>query len=59
VRGTSATIEDLGSKNGTKIGSRAVEGVTPLSDGDEIVIGPAELLFWATGAGPTETAVRE
>jgi DNA-binding winged helix-turn-helix (wHTH) protein len=56
VRGDSATLEDLGSKNGTTIGSRPVEGVTPLSDGDEIVIGPAQLLFWATGTGSTETA---
>jgi len=56
VRGATATIEDLGSKNGTKIGARPVEGVTSLSDGDEIVIGPAQLLFWATGAGSTETA---
>jgi DNA-binding winged helix-turn-helix (wHTH) protein len=59
VQGLSATIEDLGSKNGTKIGSRPVEEVTPLSDGDEIVIGPATLLFWATGGGSTETAVHD
>jgi hypothetical protein len=28
----------------------------PLSDGDEIVIAPAALLFWAMGKGSTETA---
>jgi DNA-binding winged helix-turn-helix (wHTH) protein len=56
VGGASATIEDLGSKNGTRIGSRPVEGVIPLSDGDVIVIGPAALVFWAKGEGSTETA---
>lgn len=59
VRGTSATIEDLGSKNGTKIGSSPAEGEVPLADGDEIRIGPAELLFWASGPGSTESAAGE
>jgi len=56
VGGAAATIEDLGSKNGTRIGSVPVEGVMALSDGDAIVIGPATLLFWAKGKGSTETA---
>jgi DNA-binding winged helix-turn-helix (wHTH) protein len=59
VTGSAAVIEDLGSKNGTRVGSRDVEGEVPLADGDEIEIGPAQLLFWASGAGSTETAARD
>jgi DNA-binding winged helix-turn-helix (wHTH) protein len=55
----SATIEDLGSKNGTKVGGARVQGETPLSDGDEIVIGPTVLLFWRSGPGSTETAAND
>jgi DNA-binding winged helix-turn-helix (wHTH) protein len=54
-----ATIEDLGSKNGTRLQAREVEGEVPLTDGDEIEIGPAQLLFWASGAGSTETEARD
>jgi DNA-binding winged helix-turn-helix (wHTH) protein len=59
VRGSTATLEDLGSKNGTRVGTRDVEGEVPLADGDEIEIGPARLLFWASGTGSTETAARD
>ena len=38
-----ATIDDLGSKNGTFVGDRRVDGPTPLSDGDVIGIGSIEL----------------
>jgi DNA-binding winged helix-turn-helix (wHTH) protein len=55
VTGDRATLQDLGSKNGTLLGRRRVEGVVPLSDGDEIRIGPALLVFCATGAGSTRT----
>jgi DNA-binding winged helix-turn-helix (wHTH) protein len=39
-----ATLEDLRSKNGTKLRGRRVEGVVPLEDKDTIGIGPATLL---------------
>jgi hypothetical protein len=39
--------------------SREVKGEVPLADGDEIEIGPAQLLLWASGTGSTETAARE
>ena len=58
VRADTATIEDLGSKNGTTVGSERVVGETELVDGDEIRIGPAELLFLASGEGSTETESR-
>ena len=38
-----ATIEDLGSKNGTYLNDRRVEAPTPVADGDQIRIG--SLLF--------------
>jgi DNA-binding winged helix-turn-helix (wHTH) protein len=52
-----AVLEDLGSKNGTHLGSRRIERPTPLRDGDEIGIGTAVLTFLlAGGTGSTETA---
>jgi hypothetical protein len=51
-----ATIEDLGSKNGTMIGEQRVRGVTALTDGDRIQIGTVLLMFRSSSAGvPTET----
>jgi DNA-binding winged helix-turn-helix (wHTH) protein len=53
-----AVLEDLGSKNGTYVGDRRVEGPTTLADGDEIRIGTVVLAFHARpAAGSTETAV--
>ena len=40
-----ATIEDLGSKNGTSVGDQRVEGPTTLADGDIIGIGSVKLTF--------------
>jgi DNA-binding winged helix-turn-helix (wHTH) protein len=40
------TLEDLGSKNGTWVGGRRLEGgPTPLADGDALRLGKIELLF--------------
>jgi pSer/pThr/pTyr-binding forkhead associated (FHA) protein len=38
-----ATIEDLGSKNGTFVGDQRVEGTRSLSDGDVIRVGSVKL----------------
>jgi DNA-binding winged helix-turn-helix (wHTH) protein len=52
-----ALLEDLGSKNGTYVGDRRVEGPTALADGDEIRLGSVLLVFRARpAAGSTETA---
>ena len=52
-----AVLEDLGSRNGTYLGARPIEGPTPLGDGDEIGIGTAVLIFLGPGGtGFTETA---
>jgi len=44
--GKPATVEDLGSKNGTWVGGRRLDGgATPLEDGDALRLGKIELLF--------------
>ena len=59
IAGTEATLEDLHSKNGTYLEGRLVEGSTSLSDGDEIVVGPAVFVFRSSGeTGTTRTATR-
>jgi DNA-binding winged helix-turn-helix (wHTH) protein len=57
VAGERAELEDLRSRNGTYLGKRRISAPVALSDGDEIVIGPAVLTFvsLAAAAGPTET----
>lgn len=49
-----ATLEDLGSKNGTFVGKRRIEGPVSLADGDEICVGSA-VLFFRSGYGPGST----
>jgi DNA-binding winged helix-turn-helix (wHTH) protein len=46
-----ATIEDLGSKNGTYVKGKRIARTSALSDGDEIRIGPAKMIFRALFAG--------
>jgi DNA-binding winged helix-turn-helix (wHTH) protein len=54
-----AAIEDLGSKNGTFVGDRRVEGTTALGDGDTIRVGSVTLTFTARPLpGSTETEAR-
>lgn len=43
--GETATLEDLGSKNGTSIGGEPVSAATTLADGDVITCGPVDLQF--------------
>ena len=56
VQGTTAIIEDLGSKNGTFVNGHQVAGPTPFSNGDEIWIGRsvARMRFLIEGE-PTKT----
>ena len=57
IDGTSARIEDLGSKNGTFVRGQRVTAGVPLRDGDEIRLGSIAMLFHRSEAGhPTRTA---
>ena len=56
INGDQARVEDLGSKNGTFVDGKPVEGTRLLKDGDEIRIGPVSLTFRiVTPTKPTET----
>jgi len=57
VSRSEATIEDLGSKNGTFLRGKRVEEAMRLAQGDEIGIGSVVLIFCGGyGPGSTETA---
>ena len=55
-----ATIEDLGSKNGTKLQGRKIRDAARLKDKDVIQIGPASMVVRVyRRAGTTETAIED
>jgi DNA-binding winged helix-turn-helix (wHTH) protein len=57
VNGDCATLEDLGSKNGTYRRGRRLKSPEALQDGDEIRIGTVPMVFRRfTGGATTETA---
>ena len=59
VEGDRAVLEDLGSKNGTRLGGDRIEGPTELIDRNEIWIGSEVLTFRAAPTTlATETATR-
>lgn len=56
IRGMRAVLEDLGSRNGTSVGGRRIEGPVELAGGDRIGVGPEEIVFLGPGeAGSTVT----
>lgn len=55
----SASIEDLGSKNGTFLDGHRVNKPAPLSDGDVITVGSVTLIFRAVLPGTTTVTARE
>lgn len=56
VVGLEATVEDLGSKNGTFLHGERLTAPSPLADGDEIDVGSVRVKFRMAGTGgPTET----
>jgi pSer/pThr/pTyr-binding forkhead associated (FHA) protein len=56
VSGTDATIEDVGSKNGTYLRGERLTRPSPLTDGDEIRLGSVLVKCRLTGTGDvTET----
>jgi DNA-binding winged helix-turn-helix (wHTH) protein len=59
VAGAIATLEDVGSKNGTYVRGQAVTSSLQLTDGDQIRIGAFQLTFRTLGSDtPTETEQR-
>lgn len=54
IDGSSASIEDLGSKNGTLVNGIAVQGRVPLSLGDEVRVGDETLTLWSIKDATTE-----
>jgi len=60
VDGDGATLEDLGSKNGTKLQGRKISQPGRLADRDLIEIGPASMVFRVCRqTGSTTTAVQD
>ena len=56
VEGPDATLEDLGSKNGTLVAGKRITRPVKLEDGDEIRIGPESIVFRAMSKlGTTQT----
>lgn len=61
VSGDDATLEDLGSKNGTFVAARAIDSARKLDDGDVIQVGSTALKFrmWSDERAPqTERLAR-
>jgi DNA-binding winged helix-turn-helix (wHTH) protein len=57
VAGSEATIEDLGSKNGTVVSSKLVEGALKLVDGDVVELGPVSILYRCSTPGLSTEAI--
>jgi len=49
VATSEATLEDLGSRNGSKVNGRAVHGAHTLADGDRVRFGAQEMVFLRVG----------
>lgn len=49
-----ATLEDLGSRNGTRLAGRAITAPVRLADGDVFELGSVTITFRALAAGETE-----
>jgi DNA-binding winged helix-turn-helix (wHTH) protein len=56
VREGQATLEDLGSKNGTTLRGQRIGAPTALADGDELAVGSARMTFRSSAAASTQTA---
>jgi DNA-binding winged helix-turn-helix (wHTH) protein len=60
VVGERASLEDLGSKNGTSVGGQKIQDLVWLSDGDEIRIGSVPMIFRTFPlSGSTETGTAD
>ena len=58
VSNREATLEDLGSKNGTTVANSLITGRVRLRDGDQIQVGPVMIIYHASTSGmSTETII--
>jgi DNA-binding winged helix-turn-helix (wHTH) protein len=51
-----AVVEDLGSRNGTRVNDALIDGPVRLANGDRIGIGPAVLVFCVAGGSESTSA---
>ena len=58
VTSGAATIEDLGSKNGTYVNKRRVGDAVALEDGDQMRVGSVTMVFRSVGALPSTMTQR-
>lgn len=56
VSGDVASITDLGSRNGTFVNGRRINGATPILVGDKIAIGGLELVLFESASIPDASA---
>lgn len=56
VSGDVTTLTDLGSRNGTFVNGRRVNGATPILVGDKIAIGGLELVLFESASIPDAAA---
>lgn len=59
IREASATLEDLGSKNGTFVGASRISQPTVLTDGDEIRLGEVAMTFRLIAAGDSTETIED
>jgi DNA-binding winged helix-turn-helix (wHTH) protein len=57
VAGSEATIEDLGSKNGTVVRSTPVAAALKLVDGDVVELGPVSIIYRCSTSGLSTEAI--
>ena len=58
VRSGAATIEDLGSKNGTYVNERRVTDATALEDGNQVRVGSVTMVYRSVSALPSTVTQR-
>jgi DNA-binding winged helix-turn-helix (wHTH) protein len=58
VSGGTAILEDLGSRNGTRLKGQRIHSPSPLADGDDIGVGSARLLFEAGSSRSSTRSAR-
>jgi DNA-binding winged helix-turn-helix (wHTH) protein len=60
VDADAARVEDVGSKNGTRVGAAPTDGPVPLQDGDVVSVGSVRVTYRTASTGlSTETGVSE